>query len=375
MHTRILSHLNGFRLITAALVLLSLLSGTVIDAAASGGVVGAVYTMTNSASGNAVQVYDRFADGSLRIAGTFATGGFGIGVGLGSQGAIVLSSDGPWLFAVNAGSSEISEFSVSGDALTLVDKVPSGGVDPISLAYFEGTLYVLNAGSGGNIAGFSVSSGGLLSFIPGSVRLLSNQGLGAAPSPEEIAFTPDGASLVVSEKGSGMIDTYNVVNGLASGPVVNNSAGPAPYGFGFTPAGVLVISEAAHSAVSTYNVTGAGLSVISASLPDTQAAACWLVVSQNGRFAYAANAASGTISGYRVSANGQLALLTPNGITGVTGSGSHPIDETFSVDGRFLYVLASGTNKVNAFSANPDGSLNFIASYSSPAGASGLASH
>src|SRR5262245_46438928 len=53
--------------------------------------VGAVYTQSNSASGNAVIVFGRSADGSLSAAGSFATLGNGTGAGLGSQGSVTLS--------------------------------------------------------------------------------------------------------------------------------------------------------------------------------------------------------------------------------------------------------------------------------------------
>lgn len=355
------------------MVILPLAAGSAGLAAASDGNPGTVYTMTNSASGNAVVEYERAADGTLSAGGAFSTGGLGSGTGLGSQGAVALSPDGRWLFAVNAGSSEISVFAVQPGELALVDKVSSAGSDPISLTYNHRLLYVLNAGNGGGIAGFRMSINGHLHFISGSIRPLSNNGAGAAPSPEEIAFTPDGESLVVTEKGSSLIDTYTVEHGRAHGPLVNASAGPAPYGFDFASRNVMVVSEAANSAASSYTVSDKGLQVISASVLDTQAAACWLKVTANGKFAYAANAASGTISGYRVSQDGKLSLLDPSGINGITGAGSHPIDMGLSKSDRFLYVLASGNNTINAFSVNPDGSLAFIANYSSPAGASGLA--
>jgi 6-phosphogluconolactonase (cycloisomerase 2 family) len=373
MFKRFSSIAHYLRALIAVLFILPFFAGTAGSVAASNDKPGAVYTMTNSAAGNAIQVFTRANDGALTAGASFATGGLGSGTGLGSQGAIALSDDGRWLFAVNAGSNEISAFKVQGDQLALVDKVSSKGTTPISLTLNHRLLYVLNAGNGGNIAGFRVSGNGRLSFIRGSVRLLSNLGVGDAPSPEQIGFTPDGEHLVVSEKGSNLIDTYTIEAGVAHGPKVNPSAGPAPYGFGFANRGVLVISEAANSAASTYRVGDRGLTVISASVPDTQAAACWLVVTANGRFAYAANAASGTVSGYRVSDKGKLSLLRPDGVDGVTGDGSHPIDMAFSYSDQFLYVLASGNSTINAFMVHPDGSLTMIASYASPAGASGLA--
>lgn len=363
---------NSLRLLIAALFIFPFLAGTVGTVAASSG-TGYVYTETNAAAGNAVMVYKRAFDGSLTPGSAFSTGGLGTGASLGSQSAVVLSTDGRWLFVVNAGSNDISAFSVHGGSLTRVDRTASMGTNPISLTVHDATLYVLDAGNGGNIAGFQIARNGNLSFIAGSIRKLSNNGVGAAPSPEQIGFTPDGEHLVVSEKGSNRIDTYNVEDGRASAPVVNASFGPTPYGFGFSNDNHLVISEAAISSASSYRVSDSGLKVISGSIADTQAAACWLVVNDDGNYAYAANAGSGNISAYRVSDSGKLTLLTPGGINGVTGAGSHPVDMAFGSYGHFLYVLASGNNTLNAFQVHADGSLTFIASYSSPSAATGLA--
>ena len=69
---------------------------------AHGASVQAVYTQTNSAAGNAVQVLARGDDGTLTPAGSYATGGLGTSAGLGSQGAVALSEDGRVLLAVDA---------------------------------------------------------------------------------------------------------------------------------------------------------------------------------------------------------------------------------------------------------------------------------
>jgi 6-phosphogluconolactonase (cycloisomerase 2 family) len=372
MFTRFSLKNNTLRLLLAVLFALPLLAGTVGSAAASGG-TGFVYTETNAAAGNAIQVYTRGANGGLTAAASFPTGGLGTGASLGSQSAVDLSAAGHWLFAVNAGSNDISVFSIMGGTLHLTDRTSARGTDPISLTVSRSLLYVLNAGNGGNIAGFRIKDNGALTFISGSLRKLSNNGVGAAPSPEQIGFTPDGEHLVVSEKGSNEIDTYTVDNGVAYGPIVNTSFGPTPYGFGFSNDNHLVISEAAISSASSYKVTGKGLTAISGSVADTQAAACWLVVNGNGTFAYAANAGSGNISAYQVTSSGKLTLLTPGGINGVTGTGSHPVDMAFGSNSQFLYVLASGNTTINAFRIHADGTLTFLASYSSPAAATGLA--
>ncbi|HUI72323.1 MAG TPA: beta-propeller fold lactonase family protein, partial [Spirochaetia bacterium] len=110
----------------------------------------AVYTLLNSATENMIAIFARAEDGTLTPAGTVPTGGKGTGSGLGSQGAVVLSDDGAWLYAVNAGSNTISMFRVD-RGLTLASTFPSGGIQPISLALHDHLLYVLNAGGSGNI--------------------------------------------------------------------------------------------------------------------------------------------------------------------------------------------------------------------------------
>src|ERR1700746_3941701 len=69
---------------------------------------GAIYTMDNAAGANHVLIFQRCENGGLNGGGSLATGGAGTGAGLSSQGSIVLSRDGHWLFVCNPGSSEIS---------------------------------------------------------------------------------------------------------------------------------------------------------------------------------------------------------------------------------------------------------------------------
>ena len=202
-------------------------------AAAPGSNIGKVFVMTNDAAGNAVQAFSRADDGSLSPAGTYPTGGLGSGSGLGSQGALILSHNNRYLFVVNAGSNEISSFRVRGDELVWADTVSSNGEKPISLTFDGRRLYVLNAGGSGNVTGFKVQPNGALVPIPGATQYLSNNGVGAAPGPAQVSFTPNGRQLVVSEKGSNQLVTYNVTSdGLEPG-VAHASNGQTPFGFDF----------------------------------------------------------------------------------------------------------------------------------------------
>ena len=70
---------------------------------------GAVYTQTNDPDRNEIIAYRRAIDGTLTPLGAYDTGGLGLGKPhLASQSSVVLSRDGRWLFAVDAGSDELS---------------------------------------------------------------------------------------------------------------------------------------------------------------------------------------------------------------------------------------------------------------------------
>lgn len=341
------------------------------------GAVGAVYTMSNVATGNSVLQFNRAADGTLTAAGSFATGGLGAGRGLGNQNALVLNKDRRWLFAVNAGSNEISVFAVKQSGLELVDKVASGGTRPVSLTVDDNLLYVLNAGGTDNITGFTIGRRGKLSPLPGSTRLLS----GTGTAPAQVQFNPKGNVLVVTEKATNLIDTYTVGDdGLATGPFIHASAGVTPFGFAFDRRGRLLVADAAGgatgaSSVSSYRVSGNGnIQAINPTVATTETAACWVVVSNDGRFAYTTNAGSGSLSGYRIAQDGSLTLRDADGRTGDTGAGSAPLDMSLSRDGRYLYTLNSGHGAIGAFAVGTDGALVAIPGIGGlPVGANGLA--
>src|SRR3989440_8827991 len=119
--------------------------------AAAADAPGAVFALTNQVAGNSVATFARAADGSLTWAGSVATGGTGAGSGLGSQGALALSDDGRWLFAVNAGSNDISAFRVSPRGLRLTSRVASGWGWAISVTVHGDLAFVLNPRVDGNM--------------------------------------------------------------------------------------------------------------------------------------------------------------------------------------------------------------------------------
>lgn len=328
---------------------------------------GAVFAMTNDPSGNTINAYDRAHDGSLTLVGTFPTGGFGAGGGtdpLRSQGSLRLagdhddrsrSGDHPLLFAVNAGSNEISVLEVEREGLTVVSKVTSGGIRPTSLTVHKDLLYVLNALSG-NISGFRIGKHGALTPIFGSSRPITG---GNTADPSQVEFSPDGKLLVVTGKTLSNLDTYVVgKDGLTTGPHPNHSNGPSPFGFGFADHHHFAVSEPGGTA-SSYELSRDGsVTVVSGSVPDFQAAPCWLVITDNGRFAYLANAGSRSISSYDVGPHGTLRLL--ESVAGSTSPGGTPLDMALTKGSRFLYVLNDVNGMVDGFRVGAKGELTHV---------------
>jgi 6-phosphogluconolactonase len=330
---------------------------------------GAVYTMTNSLSGNEVLVFDRSAKGSLSPAGAFETGGIGTGGGLGNQGGVLLTSDNQWLYVVNAGSNTISTFKVKPHGLEFMGSVDSGGLQPVSLTVDGDLLYVLNAGGAvgyeDNIAGFMIEPDGTLQLLTGSTQPLS----AANTSPAQIGFSTDGNVLVVTEKDTSKIDTFVVDDdGLAGPPTVFDSAGTVPFGFSFSKRNRLYVSEAGTSSASSYKVYPDGdLEVISPMIANSQAGVCWLVVTENGRYAYTTNAGTGNISLFNIDRDGTISYdVNADAIGGV-------IDEALTNNSRYLYALSSGAQKIFGFQVGSDGQLTKVEEIDLTTGANGLA--
>ena len=154
------------------------------------------------------------------------------------------------------------------------------------------------------------------------------------------------------------------------------SAGTTPFGFAFDNHGHLIVSEAfggaaGAAAASSYDFDGGVPEVISASVPTNQTAACWIVVTKNGRYAYSSNTGSASLTGYEISASGELTRLDEDGVTATTGAG--PIDMILTRDSRFLYSLDSGAQQISGFAVNADGSLTPLGAAGLPGSANGLA--
>jgi 6-phosphogluconolactonase (cycloisomerase 2 family) len=354
---------------------------------------GAVFAATNAPEGNEVVMYTQGDDGRLTYFASFATGGTGSGAGLaapvdplGSQDSLIVYGD--WLFVVNAGSNEISSFSISRDGLQLVDTVSSGGDYPISLTAYEGWLYVLNIGTDASISGFSIGSDGSLTPLDGSTRSLSaanSSPPNTLQAPSQVSFSPDGQFLVVTEKASNEINVFPVgTDGLPStDPVVTQSEGVLPFSFTFADDGTLLVTEVVgqgsappgNGAVSSYTINSDGtLTPITTSEPNLQTATCWIVTA--GPYAYVSNTASDSVSSYSIATDGSISLLESQAFT--TANGAAPLDMT--VLDNYIYVLNAALGRVTSYEIDPtDGSVvslsNAVSTLAEAPGSAGLAAY
>src|SRR5580765_1833034 len=321
-------------------LLLLVLSTAVLVFAASAAagdgskVVGAAYTISNAAGGNALVVYDRSADGSLTPTGSIPTGGLGTGGGLASQGAVTLTENGHRLVAVNPGSNSVSAFRIGHDGPALLNTAPSGGIRPVSVDVHGHLVYVLNKNNAAlaTVSGFTLDRHGLTP-IAGSTRFLH----AGATDGGQVRFSPDGKQLIVTGRSTNRIDTFLVgKDGQLSGlHTFDPAPGGTPFGFDFDKKGNLLVSlagVAGSSGAASYKLAKDGsISTITAPIATGQNAACWLVTSKDGRYAFVANAASASVSTFAVSPKGELTFLGASTVDGMT-----PLDLAQSDDGRYL---------------------------------------
>jgi 6-phosphogluconolactonase len=335
----------------------------------------AVYVQTNHGEQNEIVAYARAADGRLSRLGSYATGGRGTEKPhLPSQGSIAVTADGRWLVVANAGSDELTLFAVEENGLRCAHVVSSSGSTPTSVAVHGDLVYVANNGSAA-IAGFRIE-GDRLAPLDRSTRPLSS----ADADPAQISFSPDGKTLVVTERGTNSISAFAVDDtGYAAGPSTIAAAGETPYGFDFAAAGALVVTEAfggaiGKAAASSYALRKPGaLEPVSASVADTRSEVCWAAATKDGRFVYVTNFGDNTISSYRVGEDGRLELA--EAVAAATRAGEPGVrDEAISADGRFLYVLDADARRVHGWAIAEDGQLIEVDSVDGlPATVAGLA--
>jgi 6-phosphogluconolactonase (cycloisomerase 2 family) len=333
----------------------------------------AVYVQTNAAP-NEVIAFRRADDGSLDRIGSVATGGDGDGSPhLQSQGSVTLTGDGRHLLVTNAASDDLSVFSVAADgSIELRERMHTGST-PRSVAERDGLVVVLNTGEPGLVS-FRLNAEGIERVEGG------DQGLDTSDAdPAQIAFSPDGSMVVITQRGTDSIVTYQVTSdGTFGASSEIASEGPTPYGFAFTSGGTLVVTEAfgaekGAAAASSYAIEDGSLVVRTSSVGNGRSEICWAVITPDDRFAFTTNFADGAVSRYAIASDGSLSL--EDATAGISVDGMPGLrDEDITSDGRFLYTIDADGGRVYGWSVDAEGSLEPVGSWDElPATVAGLA--
>ena len=165
----------------------------------------------------------------------------------------------------------------------------------------------------------------------------------------------------------GVINTY-VVNddGTLGEQQVFDATGQGPFGFTFTKSGALLTTEQFDGtegpglgAAAGYDVGDDGsLTPSSPSVHNGGTDTCWFVVTDDGTLGFTTSFfGGGRISSYAVGPRGSLDLLIPDADPDVHDGAS---DLSLSEDSRYLYQLNSLEGTISGFKVGANGSLRRI---------------
>jgi 6-phosphogluconolactonase len=203
--------------------------------------------------------------------------------------------------------------------------------------------------------------------------------LPADSDPAQVGLAPDGATLVVTNRGTNSIALYPVdAEGLLGEPRLQPSSGPTPYGFAFASDGTLLVTEAfgaekGKAAASSYRVGGATATPVSRSIGNGRSEICWAVVTKDDRYAFTTNFADGAVSRYAIGADGEITL--EDAVAGAAVEGRAGLrDEGLTSDGSFLYAIDADSGRIFGWAVGDAGTLTPVGSWDDiPTTVAGLA--
>jgi WD40 repeat protein len=318
---------------------------------------------------------------------------------------VLLSPDHKLLFAVNQGSNTITVFNVdsANGALTPISGSPfsSYGMAPIALGYSGGILTVANHGIIAPFDPLGSSPPGpsdLVSFKVGPTGALTKVS-STPPHPDgaiDATISPDGKTVVssgfypeivpgasfptfgpqlirsftLSPKGVlSPVDALSFPSDFSAGlaaklpPVVPKVLYPLPIGVAFNPDPAkkfVYLDAAVASRVTVYNYSDPAKLTLVSNAINPGLAACWIVVSKDGRFLYDSNSATQNISIYSISSDGSTLKLI-----GTVPLKSKGTTNSLALDpsGGWLYILG---NHDDPDAPRPEGtplSANYLDAY------------
>jgi 6-phosphogluconolactonase (cycloisomerase 2 family) len=355
-------------------------SGAGLDAFGVGAAFTTVYTESNNpATGqNAVLAFrqDPF-NGSLTQIDTFSTHGTGeinipkvIGPDDGDQ-QVVVSNDNRFLFAVNEGSNSIASFRIWADgSLQWLGTFESGGVEPDSIGVTDGEIFVANRGDATathpgtiapNVTGFFIEPDGRLAGVPDStvsfpIGTFATQAL--VKANDRLLFVQL-ASLTGAPEGNTLVPYQIEPNGTlvaSPGGGVGASINPSvQLGLAFNPdLNIIYAGLTASGQIGVYTFDETGRTTFVGAAADQGAGPCWITVSGDGRYLYAANTASDAVGVYSLANPLQPVQIQEFSLGGPrtdsTGAlQTNAFELALDPSGHTLYVITQNTSSNSTF--------------------------
>lgn len=271
--------------------------------------------------------------------------------------AVTLDPSGKFAYATNAGSNNVTAYTVDGSTGALVAVSISGSYNTGSSPYqvtesASGRfLYVTNAGSNAVSAYTIDSSTGALTSVAGSAC----SGVTGVSNCFAAGTTPHGL-VDVSDKYLYVANSGSTGTSGITGFTINGNSGAltslGSYTTGSTPESLAVDSTGSFLYVSnsgstgTNGVTGytigSGGALSTIASYTTQKTPMWLAVDPTDQYLYVPNYGSKSVSGYSI--NSTTGALSP--ISSTAGSpfatAAHPFAIAFTSNGSYAYVTYGG---------------------------------
>src|SRR5437660_2921829 len=294
------------------------------------------------------------------------------------EGAIslVLHPSGKFLYVANPGlggtiEDDISLFTLASDG-TLKEVAPraplgSGASQPKLLVMDPAGsfLYVMNAGSS-NISVFSIDSGS------GALTQITNSPSSIGLTPLNMQLSPSGSFLFVSVAGgtagtnNGSVAAYSVNGGALSLLGVTSTGGVNPYGLAIDPSGTyLYAANYGSNSISVFTIGSSGslAEVQGSPIAAGYSGPITMTFDPSGKYLYVANQVSNNVAAYSITSAGLPAALTTSTTTNAFGTESSPSFLVAEPSGKYLFVGNQGASAgIQEFSVS-NGSLTALSTY------------
>ena len=305
--------------------------------------VNVVYTNNDGTSANSVSAYAVDTNGAVSLIASYPTGGTGTGGGFYASNRIIVINN--FLFASNAGSNNVSAFTIDSTtgALTAVAGSPfatggynNSGESGISLAATPDGKYLYAGNSGSqDVTLFSIGSNGALTAVGSPLYVVGTM--------SSMKVSPNGRFLVLAFPDLSEVAVYSIAsNGTLQ--AVQNS----PFSISATATGVdmdcasshVFAGLAASNSVKVYNIdstTGAlTLNSVSPAIPSVSSAQV-VQLSPDDQTLYVSNQGAHAVSAFSVASDGTLTLATATPV-GTGNQYAYPGGLAINADGTFLFA-------------------------------------